>query len=128
MTLDLPGHGLTGPVPGDDYSPDGMVRFVDAFAKKLGLVHFYLGGNSMGGNVAFRYTRWLMRKWWISSSSSTLGGLTHLLPKDHQPVLPIGFKLMRTPGVESDCELHHAEERGRKIDPRRFRRSDESDQ
>jgi pimeloyl-ACP methyl ester carboxylesterase len=41
VTLDLPGHGLTGAV--------------DVVAAKLGLDHFILGGNSMGGWVAWRY-------------------------------------------------------------------------
>src|SRR5260221_10379668 len=41
VTLDLPGHGLTGPVPGDDYSPDGMVGFVEVFRNAVGLSHFF---------------------------------------------------------------------------------------
>lgn len=55
VTLDLPGHGLTGPVPGDDYSQAGMVRFVAEATTALGLERFSLGGNSMGGGVAARF-------------------------------------------------------------------------
>ncbi|UNU41887.1 alpha/beta hydrolase [Sphingopyxis sp. YF1] len=55
VTLDLPGHGLTGGTPDKDYSADGMMAAVDVVAAKLGLDHFVLGGNSMGGWVAWRY-------------------------------------------------------------------------
>ncbi len=55
VTLDLPGHGLTGGTPDKDYSADGMMAVVDVVAAKLGLDHFILGGNSMGGWVSWRY-------------------------------------------------------------------------
>ncbi|MBA3942713.1 MAG: alpha/beta hydrolase [Sphingopyxis sp.] len=55
VTLDLPGHGLTGATPDTDYSAEGMMEAVDVVAAKLGLDHFILGGNSMGGWVAWRY-------------------------------------------------------------------------
>lgn len=55
VSVDLPGHGLTGAVPGDDYSEEGMARFVRMFADKLGLKSFALAGNSMGGGVAARF-------------------------------------------------------------------------
>jgi pimeloyl-ACP methyl ester carboxylesterase len=57
ISVDLPGHGLTGAVPGDDYSQEGMARFVGAFADKLGLETFALAGNSMGGGVAARFAQ-----------------------------------------------------------------------
>ena len=55
VTLDLPGHGLTGAIPGRDYSASAMIEAVDVVAAKLGIDHFVLGGNSMGGWVAWRY-------------------------------------------------------------------------
>lgn len=55
VTLDLPGHGLTGATPDTDYSAEGMIDAVDVVAAKLGLDHFILGGNSMGGWVSWRY-------------------------------------------------------------------------
>ena len=55
VTLDLPGHGLTGGTPDKDYSAQGMMAAVDVVAARLGLDHFILGGNSMGGWVAWRY-------------------------------------------------------------------------
>lgn len=55
VSVDLPGHGLTGPVANHDYSTTGMVAFVAAFADKIGLQKFALAGNSMGGAVAARF-------------------------------------------------------------------------
>ena len=55
VTLDLPGHGLTGATPDTDYSADGMMAAVDVVMAKLALDRFSIGGNSMGGWVAWRY-------------------------------------------------------------------------
>lgn len=55
VTLDLPGHGLTGPDPRARYRPAEMAAFLDRFVAALGLDRFTLGGNSMGGGVAWRY-------------------------------------------------------------------------
>jgi pimeloyl-ACP methyl ester carboxylesterase len=52
VTLDLPGHGLTGAVPSRDYSEDAMVLFVGEIADALGLKTFAIGGNSMGARIA----------------------------------------------------------------------------
>ncbi len=96
VTLDLPGHGLTGAVPGDDYSPDGMAAFLDEFRIRLGLRHFYLGGNSMGGGVSFRYTLAhpdVVDKLILVDA----GGIKHLLPADKVPPPPIGFRLASMP-------------------------------
>jgi pimeloyl-ACP methyl ester carboxylesterase len=56
VTLDLPGHGLTR-AP-DDYAPatERSVAVVDAVTGQLGLQRFVIGGNSMGGGVAWAYT------------------------------------------------------------------------
>lgn len=55
VTVDLPGHGLTGAVPGGGYTQKAMAGFVLEFAAALGLERFALGGNSMGGGVAARF-------------------------------------------------------------------------
>ena len=55
ISLDLPAHGLTGEVPNHDYSQKGMTTFLAEFADKLGLQHFALAGNSMGGGVVARF-------------------------------------------------------------------------
>jgi len=55
VTVDLPGHGLTGSIPSGDYTTTGMVDFVDEFVSTLNLANFVLGGNSMGGGVTLGY-------------------------------------------------------------------------
>ena len=55
IAVDLPGHGLTGAVPGHDYSQAGMTKFVAQFVDKIGLVRFNIAGNSMGGGIAARF-------------------------------------------------------------------------
>ena len=55
ITIDLPGHGLTGEVPSGDYSSKTMVEVVNALVNKLELEHFVIGGSAMGGSVALRY-------------------------------------------------------------------------
>ena len=55
ISVDLPAHGLTGATPGDDYSQDGMVKFVDEFTTAIGVQRFALAGHSMGGAVAARF-------------------------------------------------------------------------
>jgi pimeloyl-ACP methyl ester carboxylesterase len=55
ITVDLPGHGLTGPDPERRYGFSDMAAFVDHFATAIGLERFSLGGNSMGGGIAWHY-------------------------------------------------------------------------
>jgi pimeloyl-ACP methyl ester carboxylesterase len=56
ITMDLPGHGLTGAVPGGDYTQEGMVKFIDEVTSMLELHKFAIGGNSMGGRASALYT------------------------------------------------------------------------
>lgn len=56
ITVDLPAHGLTGPSIKNDYSKASYVSFVDDVVRYLGIEQFVLGGNSMGGNISWRYT------------------------------------------------------------------------
>jgi len=55
ISLDLPGHGLTEAPTGYHAHMDDMVGVIDALTTKLGVNHFVLVGNSMGGGVAWNY-------------------------------------------------------------------------
>jgi pimeloyl-ACP methyl ester carboxylesterase len=55
IRLDLPGYGLTGPNPAQDYSMNFYVRFLHDFLEKLDVSRFYLAGNSLGGKIAWEY-------------------------------------------------------------------------
>jgi pimeloyl-ACP methyl ester carboxylesterase len=58
ITFDLPGFGLTGPFTGeyprDDYHADNLARFTLDFLDALEVPRFAIGGNSLGGEVAWR--------------------------------------------------------------------------
>ncbi len=54
IRFDLPGFGLTGPSPEGDYSIENNLRFITAMLDRLGVRHCVLGGNSFGGNIAWR--------------------------------------------------------------------------
>jgi len=95
ISLDLPSHGLTGAVPGDDYSQEGMAKFVDEFTTALGVGRFALAGNSMGGGVAARFAL-------IHPERLThlilidAGGMPTKLPRDPG----VGFRLARIPVIQ----------------------------
>jgi len=55
VTFDLPGHGLTGPDPQRRYSNEQTVELTAALIDALGLDAFVIGGNSLGGLIAWRY-------------------------------------------------------------------------
>ncbi len=55
ITLDLPGHGLTGRTSADAYDYPSMVTAVDLVMAAYGVQSFYLGGNSMGGGISIAY-------------------------------------------------------------------------
>jgi pimeloyl-ACP methyl ester carboxylesterase len=52
---DLPGYGITGPRADGDYRITGYVRFLDAFLDSLGVARASFAGNSLGGEIAWRY-------------------------------------------------------------------------
>lgn len=54
IRFDLPGFGLTGPDPAGDYSMQAYVRFVAAVLAHLRLERVVLGGNSLGGEIAWQ--------------------------------------------------------------------------
>ena len=54
ITFDLPGFGLTGPSASGDYRGDTYARFVLALLDHLRVERAVIGGNSLGGEVAWR--------------------------------------------------------------------------
>ncbi|MCH7409385.1 alpha/beta hydrolase [Belliella sp. DSM 111904] len=52
ISIDLPGHGLTGPDPEKRYSIGDYARLVASIAQQLEIKEYHLVGNSMGGAVA----------------------------------------------------------------------------
>ena len=53
--VDLPGHGLTGPLPDEDYGPIRFAVFVRDFVEAMRLEDFVIAGHSFGGDTVVRY-------------------------------------------------------------------------
>jgi pimeloyl-ACP methyl ester carboxylesterase len=93
ITLDLPGFGLTGPSPDGVYTVDNDVRVVVALLDKLGVARCVLGGNSLGGAVAWR------------AALAHPSRVDKLILVDaggypsHSTSIPLGFRLARMPVV-----------------------------
>lgn len=56
IRMDLPAYGLTGPFPDRNYSMDNYVNFIKNFLTALGIKKCVLGGNSLGGGIAWNFT------------------------------------------------------------------------
>ncbi len=92
ITLDLPGHGLTGGYPGNVYDYPVFVDVVDRVMQKLGVPHAVIGGNSMGGGVSWMFA--------LAHPEKTDGVM--LIDAAGAPAwesrkTPIGFKIARIP-------------------------------
>jgi len=56
IRMDLPGYGLTGPFPDGDYSTDRYEDFIKSFLATTGIEKCIIGGNSLGGSIAWNFT------------------------------------------------------------------------
>jgi pimeloyl-ACP methyl ester carboxylesterase len=55
ISVDLPGHGLTGTWPRDEYTIEAYADFIEVLVDTLNLDRFVLVGHSMGGAVAWTF-------------------------------------------------------------------------
>lgn len=55
ISVDLPGHGLTGGWARDEYTIEAYTDFIEVLADELRLDRFVLAGHSMGGAVAWSF-------------------------------------------------------------------------
>lgn len=55
IRFDLPAFGLTGPHPQHDYKISTYVKFVHDLLQKKGIEKCHIAGNSLGGNIAWRF-------------------------------------------------------------------------
>lgn len=99
VSLDLPGHGLTGPEPNRCYAAACMVAAVEGVRSALGLRDMAVAGNSMGGWVAWNYAlahRDRVRALVLVDAAGAPPAAD--APK---PELPIGFRLAASPVFRS---------------------------
>ncbi len=54
IRMDLPGFGITGPSPTDDYALDRYAQFTLTLLDSLRVTRFTIAGNSLGGEIAWR--------------------------------------------------------------------------
>ena len=92
ISLDLPAHGLSGPTPQGLYTNAAYVGIVEQLVDRLKLERFALGGNSMGGGVAWRYAVQHPDR---LSALILVDASGQPQPKGSSP--PLGFRLARVP-------------------------------
>ena len=97
ITFDLPGFGLTGPFAGqytpDDYRGDTYARFVFDLMDRLKLQSAVVGGNSLGGEVAWRMAVMTPQR------VSGLILVDAVGPAFTPQSMPIGFMIVRVPVI-----------------------------
>ncbi len=95
ISLDLPGHGLTGSHPGGIYDYPVFVDVVDKLMAKLGVEKAVIGGNSMGGGTA-----WMFALAHPENTEAVLLVDAAGAPAWQSKKTPIGFRVMRMPVVK----------------------------
>ena len=93
IRMDLPGFGLTGPSPDNDYTIEAYVRFARHFLDALGVRRFSIAGNSLGGEIA----------WHVAAAAPDRVSRLVLVDAAGYPMastsVPIGFRLARMPSM-----------------------------
>ncbi|WP_411281571.1 alpha/beta fold hydrolase [Gemmatimonas sp.] len=94
IRFDLPGFGLTGPSPDNDYSLAAYTRITLQLLDSLGVSRFAIAGNSLGGEVA----------WHVAAAAPDRVNALILVDAAGYPIasqqVPIGFRMARTRGLE----------------------------
>lgn len=92
IRMDIPAFGLTGPFPDRNYSIDNYVLFIEHFLSAIGVNSCILGGNSLGGEiawqVAFKNPRLVDKLVLINAAGYPVGG---------DKSEPIAFTIARLP-------------------------------
>lgn len=95
ISLDLPGHGLTGTNPAGVYDNASYVDVVDRLLAKLNVDKAVIGGNSMGGGVSWLYALEHPEKVDAVVLVDASGQ-----PNARSGEMPLGFRLMRMPVIK----------------------------
>jgi pimeloyl-ACP methyl ester carboxylesterase len=102
ISFDLPGFGLTGPFGGRyaewSYSGDELARFVLELLDELKVQRFIIGGNSLGGEVAWRVASLAPQR--VQRLVLVDAAGYELRPES----MPIGFRIAAVPGVNRAFE------------------------
>jgi pimeloyl-ACP methyl ester carboxylesterase len=94
IRVDLPGFGLTGPFPHDDYHVTRYVDFVIALLDRLEIPRAIIAGNSFGGQLA----------WETAATAPERVAALILVDAAGYPnapeSIPIGFRIALTPALQ----------------------------
>lgn len=96
ISLDLPGHGLTGTHPGGVYDYPVFVETVAGVMDRLGINRAVIAGNSMGGGTA-----WMFALAHPDRTSALILVDAAGAPQWQSRKTPIGFRLARMPGARA---------------------------
>jgi pimeloyl-ACP methyl ester carboxylesterase len=103
ITFDLPGFGLTGPFSGqyeaDNYHGDAYARFVIDLLDTLKIERAVIGGNSLGGEVAWRTA------YAAPTRVAALVLVDAAGPAFVPESIPIGFRVARIPLLNRISEV-----------------------
>lgn len=93
VSLDLAGHGLTGPHPTHDYSMRGQALLVEEVLDQMGVEQYAIAGSSMGGFISWVHT--------LENTEKVTGLiLVGASGYEHPERKPSGvFLLMEIPGI-----------------------------
>lgn len=94
ITLDFPGHGLTGAHPENQYGYAGLSDALDLVIAELALDNIVLLGHSMGGWVAWRYT--VDNPSLVDSLILISASGMPPRPGDPKPDIGLGFTLLKS--------------------------------
>lgn len=98
IRIDLPGFGLTGPFPDDNYKMDNYVEFLEHVLDTMHIQHCILVGNSYGGAIA-----------WHTALKQPLRINKLILVDasgypDNPESMPIGFRIAKIPVLNKVIE------------------------
>lgn len=93
IALDMPAFGLTGPNDTGNYSLDYYAQFLDEFLTNIGVDSCYIGGNSLGGAISWRYASMYPDK--VKKMILLDAGGYPPANKDEEP--PLAFQLAKNP-------------------------------
>lgn len=99
ITMDLPGFGLTGPNAQNDYRNETYTQFMLDLLDTLGVQRFVIGGNSLGGDIA----------WQVAEKAPQRVDRLILVDAAGYPMqpqsMPIAFTIARTPVISKMVEV-----------------------
>lgn len=99
ITMDLPGFGLTGPNAQNDYRNETYTQFILDLMDTMGVQRFVLGGNSLGGDIAWQVAEKAPQR--VERLILVDAAGYRMEPKS----MPIAFTIARMPFVNKMMEV-----------------------